>query len=137
MRASALAVSVAPEGMSAERTSPPVRERRVGRDRGRVGGEERELGRELRERRHAVRVVPESRDPRQLGRRHAEVELVAGAERPRDLLGQHLGDALAGRPAHDLADQEAVCLGLVADPLPRLPPRLGLGERAAHRVPVT
>jgi hypothetical protein len=71
-----------------------------------------------------------------LGRWHAEPELAGHPERPGDLLGQDLGDPLAGGPADDVAEDVAEAHGVVADLGARLPPQLGGGHGRAHLVPV-
>ncbi len=49
---------------------------------------------------------------------------------------KNVADALAADPPHDLADQEAEGVDVVAVGPPRLPPRLLLGERGGHQLPV-
>src|SRR6266566_2114491 len=77
-----------------------------------------------------VRAVAE------LGGGHAEVQLAGDAQRPGHVLAQDLRDALAGRPADDLADDVAEGVGVVAGLGAGLPPGGGAGDPRAHQVPV-
>jgi hypothetical protein len=63
------------------------------------------------------------------------MDLVA-PERTGEALAQQGRDRLAGRAANDLAEQEPERLGVVAEPGPWFPLRLGIGDHRAHAVPV-
>jgi hypothetical protein len=65
-----------------------------------------------------------------------EVDLVADPERDGDHFAQPPRQAAARRSPHDLAEQEAEGLGVVAEAGARPPPGLRLGEHRAHVVPV-
>ena len=71
-----------------------------------------------------------------LPERHAEIELVGRPERARHFLDQHLRDALADSPTHDLSDDVTEGVSVVADLRAGLPPQLFVGDRGAHLVPV-
>jgi hypothetical protein len=64
------------------------------------------------------------------------MDLVPDPERDGDYLAKPPRQGAARRSPHDLAEQEAEGLGLVAEAAARLPPGLGLGEHRAHVVPV-
>ncbi len=72
--------------------------------------------------------------PRLIRRGQAEVEV--RAERAGDLIGEEAPDTAAADAAHQLPDEEAVGVDVVAVGGAGLPPRLLRGELAGHQVPV-